>query len=88
MIELDTTSKHAMTQKELAYKMLRAGRSTVDFLNTRICAEYRKWISIIRQELEGTDEYVDKVLISKKPQNYYYVIKKREVDGEQGSLEL
>lgn len=73
-----------MTQKELCLKMLYAGRSTVDFLNTRLCAEYRKWISIVRQELEGTGEYVDKIKISDKPRNYYYKIK--PVEPTQGEL--
>lgn len=83
MNEVDTTSKYAMTQKELTYQMLRKGRSTIDFLNTRLCAEYRKWISLIRTELEGTNEYIEKTLIHKDPRNYYYKIVKHAEPGQQ-----
>jgi len=65
-----------LTQKELCYKMLRKGRSTKDFLNSRLCAEYRKWISIIRSELKGTGEYIEPVLVDTQPRNFYYKIEK------------
>ena len=61
-----------MTQRELCYKMLRLGRSTVEFLNSPLCAEYRKWISIVRKEVQDKGGYVEKTVVSEKPRNYYY----------------
>ena len=61
-----------MTQRELCYKMLRLGRSTVEFLNSPLCAEYRKWISIVRKEVQDKGGYVEKTVVTENPRNYYY----------------
>jgi hypothetical protein len=50
-MELEINTLRAMTGKQRTFAMLKVGQTTRGFLRTTLSAEYRKYISLIRQKL-------------------------------------
>ena len=70
MIELDTP--RALTQKERVRQMLETGQTTSGFLSSSLGAEYRKWISILKREVQSNGFTVSKRKLTNT--NYFYKI--------------